>query len=53
MSTPEPSLPERPRRWTPGRIVFLLALVLTLGLVIMGITGTPWPKWLLALANIL
>lgn len=48
----DPSAPARPRL-TPGRIVFLIALVLTLTLVIMGITGTPWPRWLLALTNIL
>ncbi len=52
MSMPESSLPEKPRRWTAGRIAFLVALALTLFLVVMGITGTPWPKWLLALANI-
>ena len=48
----DPSAPTRPRI-TPGRVAFLIALVLTLTLVIMGITGTPWPRWLLALTNIL
>ena len=39
--------------WTPGRIAFLVALSLTIVLIIMGVTGTPWPRWLLALTNIL
>lgn len=50
----DPSAPAgTPSRFTPGRIAFLIALVLTLILVIMGVTGTPWPRWLLALTNIL
>jgi hypothetical protein len=48
----DPSVPARPRI-TPGRAAFIIALVLTLILVIMGVTGTPWPRWLLALTNIL
>lgn len=31
-----------------GKLTFLIALILTVALVVMGITGTPWPRWLLA-----
>ncbi len=36
-----------------GRLAFSLAVLSTIVLVIMGITGTPWPKWLLALTTVL
>jgi hypothetical protein len=36
-----------------GRIAFGLAVLLTAILVTMGITGTQWPKWLLALTAVL
>jgi hypothetical protein len=38
---------------TWGKAAFVVALVLTLTLCIMGILGIPWPRWLLALTNIL
>jgi type IV secretory pathway VirB2 component (pilin) len=36
-----------------GRVAFSLAVLFTIVLVIMGITGAHWPKWLLALTTIL
>lgn len=36
-----------------GKLVFLIALALTVALVTLGITGTPWPRWLLAAASAL
>jgi len=36
-----------------GRLVFSVAVLLTAALIVMGITGTHWPKWLLALTTIL
>lgn len=49
-SDPSPSRHDL-TRW--GKAIFLLAVVLTITLVVMGVTGTPWPRWLLALTNIL
>jgi hypothetical protein len=36
-----------------GRLVFILAILFTIILVVMGMTGVHWPKWLLAVAMIL
>ena len=36
-----------------GKAVFLFALTLTIALILLGVSGTPWPRWLLALTNIL
>jgi hypothetical protein len=36
-----------------GRLVFISAALITGILVIMGVTGMHWPKWLLALTTIL
>lgn|GEM_PF-3658166 len=35
-----------------GYLIFVLALAATAALVALGVTGTPWPKWLLGLASI-
>ena len=35
-----------------GRLAFGLAMLFTIILVIMGIAGFQWPKWLLALATV-
>jgi len=35
-----------------ARLVFSAAVLFTLVLVVMGITGTHWPKWLLALTTV-
>ena len=47
------SNPHRGSSSTQGKVAFLVAAVLTGTLLIMGITGTPWPHWLLVLTNIL
>ncbi|MHB8403801.1 MAG: hypothetical protein ACYDCJ_00005 [Gammaproteobacteria bacterium] len=36
-----------------ARLVFSLAVLFTVVLVVMGITGMHWPKWLLALTTVL
>lgn len=36
-----------------AKLVFLIALALTAALVTLGVTGTPWPRWLLAAASAL
>ncbi|MGH8283560.1 MAG: hypothetical protein ACRESE_06900 [Gammaproteobacteria bacterium] len=38
-------------RWT--LVIFGIAVLITIVLVVMGITGTHWPKWLLALTTVL
>ena len=47
-------LPSSRRDLTPwAKAAFLVALALTIALIVLGVTGTPWPRWLLALTNIL
>jgi len=36
-----------------GLAVFTVAVAATAGIIVLGLTGTPWPKWLLALTTIL
>lgn len=36
-----------------GMTVFLLAIVCTAALIAMGVSGSPWPKWLLGLTTVL
>lgn len=36
-----------------GLVVFVTAVVIMAGFIAMGVNGTPWPKWLLALTTIL
>lgn len=44
----------QPARMTDiGMIIFIAAVISTGILVWMGITGHPWPKWLLALTTFL
>ncbi|MDE2234387.1 MAG: hypothetical protein KGK44_02440 [Gammaproteobacteria bacterium] len=50
-SEKHPGKPETAQRL--GRLAFGLATLFTLILVIMGITGLQWPKWLLALTTVL
>lgn len=35
-----------------GAIVFGIAVVMAAVLIWMGVSGVPWPKWLLALAGL-
>jgi hypothetical protein len=43
---------QRKSSWQ-GKAAFFVALALTLSLLLMGLTGIPWPRWLLALTNVL
>lgn len=36
-----------------GYFVFVFAVAATAALIALGVTGTPWPKWLLGLTGIL
>ena len=36
-----------------GAAVFVGAVIFTAALIWMGVTGRPWPKWLLALTTFL
>ena len=47
--------PERNNRFQQyvGRLVFIFAILVTAVLVLMGVTGVHWPKWLLGLTMIL
>ena len=36
-----------------GMTVFLLAIVCTAALIALGVSGSPWPQWLLGLTSVL
>ncbi|MGA7802769.1 MAG: hypothetical protein WCC36_18375 [Gammaproteobacteria bacterium] len=36
-----------------GMAVFLVAALCTAALIALGVSGTPWPKWLLGLTAVL
>ncbi|MEJ2644462.1 MAG: hypothetical protein P8180_05935 [Gammaproteobacteria bacterium] len=48
---PYPSTYSRGQR--VGMTVFVLAVVCTAALIALGVSGTPWPKWLLGLTTVL
>jgi hypothetical protein len=51
--TPGESENDSRLRQSIARLVFITAALFTTILVIMGVTGVHWPKWLLALTTIL